>query len=251
MSVVSCVDGVFCVIKDCYCKSDIKIYLWNPALRQSILLPRDMKLGRFTLAVGFGYDNESQDYKVAKFHLKEGGNIATYKLDVYSLKTHSWTTLLTPVDKASESFRVSRQVSCRNFPIIIRACVILDGYFYWNDLYWYPPYEGNGGRIGLYHVRYVHMTRENDSGHFVVPDYVSPKSRELIFISCGVDSPWMEQNETVSVFPVTYISMYLPPAQNYFQRDAMQQGEVKWRLCYREKMKQSKKQSLIDVGVLP
>ncbi|CAI9109196.1 OLC1v1008971C1 [Oldenlandia corymbosa var. corymbosa] len=42
----------------------------NPSLRQCIVLPpsKDFGYGRFTCALGFGYDSVSQDYKVARVH---------------------------------------------------------------------------------------------------------------------------------------------------------------------------------------
>ncbi|CAI9095588.1 OLC1v1031578C1 [Oldenlandia corymbosa var. corymbosa] len=151
----------------CNCNADLKIYLWNPALRQSILLPRSIDYGFLTLAVGFGYDSRSQDYVVAKYQSHQSpleANQATYKFDVYSLKTHSWTTLFSSVMESPRYNKNNRPpngiLDFNNFSRGNRACIIDDGFCYWNH--------------GFDRVHYVQLGGENDTGSFRVPvDFIS------------------------------------------------------------------------------
>ncbi|CAI9094070.1 OLC1v1029726C1 [Oldenlandia corymbosa var. corymbosa] len=172
---VACCDGVLCFFKRnvstfLYNKKDVEIYLWNPVLRQCIQLPSRINVGYYCNIIGFGFDSFSQDYIVAKIQycgvIPEGRTIHT--VDVYTLKTHSWTTIR--FEPISLKFSPDQYNS---------KCVVLNGYVYWLN------------PIKRTTVDYIHATKgDNDDGKeqnnhhhpmLLIPDFVMivPKHRRL------------------------------------------------------------------------
>ncbi|KAF7150718.1 hypothetical protein RHSIM_Rhsim02G0055500 [Rhododendron simsii] len=80
--IVGSCDGLVCVA------TDSQIFIWNPSTRKSKRLT-DMPHPTF-ISYGFGYDESTDDYKVAGFFGKFGTSGFEVEVKVYALRTPSW-----------------------------------------------------------------------------------------------------------------------------------------------------------------
>ena len=71
--------------------SDYAIYLWNPSIRKFKRLP-DSSLGKLdSVALGFAYHSENNDYKVLRISSnRAAGQPIPAKIEVYTLSSDSW-----------------------------------------------------------------------------------------------------------------------------------------------------------------
>ncbi|CAL1385254.1 unnamed protein product [Linum trigynum] len=70
------------------------LILWNPATSETKLVPNSpFHLGGILEAVGFGFDPESDDYKIVRQFVSDEGPPGLYSSEVYCLRTDSWTKL--------------------------------------------------------------------------------------------------------------------------------------------------------------
>ncbi|CAI0438717.1 unnamed protein product [Linum tenue] len=70
------------------------LILWNPATSETKLVPNSpFHLDWFLEAVGFGFDPESDDYKIVRQFVPDEGPRGLYSSEVYCLRTDSWTKL--------------------------------------------------------------------------------------------------------------------------------------------------------------
>ncbi|XP_050384297.1 F-box/kelch-repeat protein At3g06240-like [Argentina anserina] len=85
--------------------------LWNPAMKESKLLPKSLlllpndddellnyELGSYTDNLGFGYDPKGKDYKVVRF-VTYNEEYYWFRAEVYSMDSNSWREINTPYDE--------------------------------------------------------------------------------------------------------------------------------------------------------
>ncbi|CAL1385256.1 unnamed protein product [Linum trigynum] len=79
----------------CIADGDYDLILWNPATSETKLVPPSPFRPNWHLhTVGFGFDPETEDYKIIRqFELDDGSWGCSYFLEVYCLRTDSWTKL--------------------------------------------------------------------------------------------------------------------------------------------------------------
>ncbi|KAI8566686.1 hypothetical protein RHMOL_Rhmol02G0061400 [Rhododendron molle] len=80
--IVGSCDGLVCVA------TDSQVFIWNPSTRKSKRLT-DMPHPPF-ISYGFGYDESTNDYKVAGFFGKLGTRGFEVEVKVYASRTPSW-----------------------------------------------------------------------------------------------------------------------------------------------------------------
>ncbi|KAG5560588.1 hypothetical protein RHGRI_003794 [Rhododendron griersonianum] len=81
-SVLGSCDGLVCV------ETDSQVSIWNPSTRKSKRL-NNMPHPPF-ISYGFGYDESTDDYKVAGFFGRVGTSCFEFEVKVYALRTASW-----------------------------------------------------------------------------------------------------------------------------------------------------------------
>ncbi|KAI8531047.1 hypothetical protein RHMOL_Rhmol11G0107600 [Rhododendron molle] len=83
-------------VKGLFCFELSEIFLWNPSIRRSISLPKpgitENTHGLFSDYLGFGFDSQSNDYKVVRVVILCGGTRSEEVplVEVYSLNSGSW-----------------------------------------------------------------------------------------------------------------------------------------------------------------
>jgi F-box interacting protein len=108
-------NGILCVaanltMKDGDLKPDYEIVLWNPATRESKMLPPiNMPTSTFTSNFGFGFDPKTDDYKVVRILSFDSHR----EVVVYNLSTNSWRAIDSSPNP-SHSIRLPRFPSCLN-----------------------------------------------------------------------------------------------------------------------------------------
>ncbi|XP_074296772.1 F-box/kelch-repeat protein At3g06240-like [Silene latifolia] len=89
ISFVGSVNGLVCVSERNYFGPKDHILIWNPIIKKSIKLPKSTFRGRYSV-VGFGYDCNTNDYRVIKIsHLDEN----TPFVEVYSVQERTWKAI--------------------------------------------------------------------------------------------------------------------------------------------------------------
>ncbi|WOG92763.1 hypothetical protein DCAR_0312039 [Daucus carota subsp. sativus] len=116
-------NGLIC-LSDLELEYDSHIYLWNPAIRRSKLLPPsslfldifklEFKGKVFKMSLAFGYSSSRDDYKVVKvmiYCLEKGAKWLSL-VDVYSLRSNSWK-------------EIGQEVSCCKLgrPVFVKGVV--------------------------------------------------------------------------------------------------------------------------------
>ncbi|KAG2694716.1 hypothetical protein I3760_08G157800 [Carya illinoinensis] len=93
VSVVGSCDGLLCLCD----ASTQKFFLWNPATKESNLVPASIFRGRlcnyrhYSNAIGFGFDSKTNDYKIIRLRLVDSdSSVLHFEIDLYSLSTNSW-----------------------------------------------------------------------------------------------------------------------------------------------------------------
>ncbi|CAL1396933.1 unnamed protein product [Linum trigynum] len=91
--VVGCCNGLFCL--SAADSSGGGLILWNPTTSETKVLPPPSRPPHDTylLPVGFGFDSETNDYKVFKQVERECSSMPPYLMEVYSLRKGSWRVL--------------------------------------------------------------------------------------------------------------------------------------------------------------
>ncbi|XP_059449913.1 F-box/kelch-repeat protein At3g23880-like [Corylus avellana] len=88
---ILCLVGTLKMTKDGDLQPGYEMVLWNPATRESKMLPpMDMPTSTFTSYFGFGFDPKTNDYNVIwilNFDFRQ------CKVEVYSLSTNSWRVI--------------------------------------------------------------------------------------------------------------------------------------------------------------
>jgi F-box interacting protein len=88
-----------------------EMVLWNPATRESKMLPpMDIPTSTFTSNFGFGFDPKTNDYKVIRIL---NFDFQQCKVEVYSLGTNSWRVIDSSPDP-SLFIKLPRFPSCLN-----------------------------------------------------------------------------------------------------------------------------------------
>ncbi|CAI9109434.1 OLC1v1009255C1 [Oldenlandia corymbosa var. corymbosa] len=170
---VGCCDGVFCFARYRDVENDWEVCLWNPALRQYKILPMTVDKVYHPVAIGFGFDVTSNDYKVVKVYStykeeeeKEDKKKSMYiNVDVYSLNTHCWRTINTRPITIEQPW-----IPLREKGLIHKGC------FYWKS-------RSSDGCKNIYNedreVIYLHKVDlsiqengENNFGTYVLPDCI-------------------------------------------------------------------------------
>ncbi|CAL2259621.1 unnamed protein product [Prunus armeniaca] len=112
LRVVGTCDGLICLADDmfCYCYN---FFIWNPAIRKLVTLPRPAITfrthGGYNASIGFGFDANTNDYKVVRVVTLQHEGVGPTLAEVYSLATGSWTSVgsVTPscqLSRASQAF---------------------------------------------------------------------------------------------------------------------------------------------------
>ncbi|KAE8021742.1 hypothetical protein FH972_007607 [Carpinus fangiana] len=88
---ILCLAGSLKMTKDGDLQPGYEMVLWNPATRESKMLPpTDMPTSTFTSNFGFGFDPKTNDYKVIRIL---NFDFRQCKVEVYSLSTNSWRVI--------------------------------------------------------------------------------------------------------------------------------------------------------------
>ncbi|XP_074334000.1 F-box/kelch-repeat protein At3g23880-like [Apium graveolens] len=100
--IVGSANGIVCfVVAVNFPKYKASIYLWNPAIRRSKLIPSySNELRRWLGYDGFGYDPIDDDYKVVRV-LSRPSSSSKHRLfsaEVYSTNNNVWRKVLDPID---------------------------------------------------------------------------------------------------------------------------------------------------------
>ena len=78
----------------CICIRDMEkdtIFVWNPSIRESRMLPsRPFEQLFYLVSYAFGYDSITDDYKVVRVVSCSVDELYEYKVEVFSLKSNSW-----------------------------------------------------------------------------------------------------------------------------------------------------------------
>ncbi|XP_071688056.1 F-box/kelch-repeat protein At3g23880-like [Rutidosis leptorrhynchoides] len=118
LRIIGSIDGVVCLgHKKCAYKEE-KIILWNPSIRIKLpIFPPMMRIRRmlnYSVALGFGYDKVTDDYKVVRlaynYHYSPRPQV-----DIYGVKTAIWRAIPFPSDFLCIYFKGS--------PVYLNGCV--------------------------------------------------------------------------------------------------------------------------------
>ncbi|CAL1396939.1 unnamed protein product [Linum trigynum] len=94
LEVVGCCKGLLCLFSESYSYFNghvRELILWNPATSESKLLPDPPSRPHDDLVpVGFGFDSETNDYKVFRQVGRDHYFMPPYLMEVYSLRKDSW-----------------------------------------------------------------------------------------------------------------------------------------------------------------
>jgi F-box interacting protein len=108
---ILCLAGTLKMTKKGYLQPGYEMVLWNPATRESKMLPpMDMPTSTFNSNFGFGFDPKTNDYKVIWIL---NFNFRQCKVEVYSLSTNSWRVIDSSPDP-SLFIKLPRFPSCLN-----------------------------------------------------------------------------------------------------------------------------------------
>ena len=99
------------------------VYLWNPSIRMFKRLPYTCSTQLRKVALGFGYDSQTNDYKVVKFSWTIAEPMPPPEVEVYSLSSDSWKRI-----ELGISWRPD--VVSRNFNITLTFPVV-SGHLHW------------------------------------------------------------------------------------------------------------------------
>ncbi|CAL1396938.1 unnamed protein product [Linum trigynum] len=95
MKVVGCCNGLFC-LSGFDLDASMQLILWNPATSETKVLPPPSSPHVYLLpAVGFGFDSQTNDYKVFRQRNRREDcyYLPLYLMEVYSLRKDSWRVL--------------------------------------------------------------------------------------------------------------------------------------------------------------
>ncbi|KAI3715073.1 hypothetical protein L6452_22040 [Arctium lappa] len=99
--IVGSCNGILCLFDH-----EIGIILWNPSIRRKLIVPhhpslRDSSIEDTRVAVGFGFDPLTDDYKIVRIpYIKYKG--ATGRSFVYTIKTGAWRKIASPTTQFSD-----------------------------------------------------------------------------------------------------------------------------------------------------
>ncbi|KAK4711003.1 hypothetical protein R3W88_005516 [Solanum pinnatisectum] len=118
-TVVGSINGLVCLVTTTGSRK--LIFLWNPSINQFKMFPPKYNMNRqmtryMDVSMGFGYEKDSDDYKVMRVLSYKTGWPSTTLLEVYSTKLESWTVW---------NFDVHLKMST------CRCDVIVEGFTYW------------------------------------------------------------------------------------------------------------------------
>ncbi|KAL4595687.1 hypothetical protein ACB092_12G109100 [Castanea dentata] len=82
-------NGILCVA-DYWTFATMDVYLWNPSIRIFKRLPNTCLPQLPTVALGFGYDSQNNDYKVVRISWIDPKPMSPSEVQVYSLSSDSW-----------------------------------------------------------------------------------------------------------------------------------------------------------------
>ncbi|XP_054776242.1 F-box/kelch-repeat protein At3g06240-like [Prosopis cineraria] len=87
-------NGILC-LSGGYWSQCNEVILYNPATREFKCLPDSNMRSKssFALAVGLGYNSQTDDYKVVRIWTVDTGVYTTNRVEMYSLSTDSWARL--------------------------------------------------------------------------------------------------------------------------------------------------------------
>ncbi|XP_059664283.1 F-box protein At3g07870-like [Cornus florida] len=94
-------NGLVCLSDDLYSYTNLN-FLWNPTIRKwvELLEPRVTfeSYGPHWLALGYGFDCRTNDYKLFRivFPEYEGSSTSRYEVELYALKEGSWRSISSP-----------------------------------------------------------------------------------------------------------------------------------------------------------
>lgn len=104
-SVVGSSNGLLCLADDVSGCDSCEYFLWNPSIQKSIRLPspniRFRSHGRHMHSLGFGYDPETDDYKLVRLAYLAGNarirfNTVPPLVEIYTLRTGAWRSVAAP-----------------------------------------------------------------------------------------------------------------------------------------------------------
>ncbi|KAL3642419.1 hypothetical protein CASFOL_013234 [Castilleja foliolosa] len=137
---VGCCNGLICIIERLRCRREA-ICIWNPALNLSktVSLPSIARRSGESVSLGFGYDAETDDYKVVRIlsweSLKSEENMIN-GAEVYSVNADSWTRI-----EPGFQFHVTRTFK-NDIVLGTRNNTIVNG-----NPYWVAKVDDNGSAI--------------------------------------------------------------------------------------------------------
>ncbi|KAI8005593.1 F-box protein [Camellia lanceoleosa] len=107
--IVGSCNGLICISDDQACYNH-GMFLWNPLIRKSLLIPyanvRFRSHGPFMHSLGFGFDSVSNDFKVVRIvHIGLDCDRVPPEVELYTLKTGIWRNIS---DKALSYIVVAR-----------------------------------------------------------------------------------------------------------------------------------------------
>ena len=93
------------------------VYLWNPSIRMFKRLPYTCSTQLRKVALGFGYDSQTNDYKVVKFSWTIAEPMPPPEVEVYSFSSDSWKRIELGIswrpDVVSRNFNITL-----TFPVV-------------------------------------------------------------------------------------------------------------------------------------
>ncbi|KAM7503293.1 hypothetical protein LguiB_002197 [Lonicera macranthoides] len=100
--IVGCSNGLICLSDDLFGYTNI-IILWNPAIRRKLTLPLPHgmleNLGASMVVLGFGFDANTDDYKVVRIAYIQGDAALAVppEVEVYAVKEGQWRGISAPL----------------------------------------------------------------------------------------------------------------------------------------------------------
>ncbi|XP_059650940.1 F-box/kelch-repeat protein At3g06240-like [Cornus florida] len=97
--IIGSCNGIVCLSDDLSCYMD-GLYLWNPSIQKTMALPPVRVTfeshGPFMHSIGFGFDSQTDDYKVVRIVFLDDGGFGFQtppEVDIFSLSTGTWRNI--------------------------------------------------------------------------------------------------------------------------------------------------------------
>ncbi|XP_050253457.1 F-box/kelch-repeat protein At3g23880-like isoform X4 [Quercus robur] len=181
-SLVGSCNGILCFTDFIISKSK-DVYLWNPSIRKFKRLPDTCLTQLRTLVIGFGYDSQSNDYKVVRISQTRVKDVLAREVEVYSLSSDSWKRVGLGVSWTPNAFSFSFNG--------ILAFPFVSGHLHWMI----EMTEEGGGQerrftsmilsFDVNSEKFKELPLPDDEGSFIVTKCVTSFKGKLALIKFG------------------------------------------------------------------